>query len=124
MIDMNKLLTQVVGGISDHVSKQGDSSRGALQSRRSNERALANGERSAPPATGHASVLPGLAGALGSSAIAGGLAGMLFGTSECERLRLPLSRSEQSQRLEAWLTMPIRIISKARRSFHRASPTC
>lgn len=72
MIDMNRLLTHVIGGS----QIQG----GAGQQERGSERALQSLAREAPHPNGGLGI--GYAGALGTGALAGGLAGLLFGSKQ------------------------------------------
>lgn len=83
MIDVNKLLTQVVGGISGDPGRQGGNESLRNLSRPSdNQEPAASGSGRWPSAqqiSDHAHALSGYAGALGTGALAGGLAGILFG---------------------------------------------
>lgn len=84
MIDVNQLLTQVVSGISGLADRQGGNQSPGGQSRPSDDGSpVSHGSPRLPSAqqmSDQAHGLTGYAGALGTGALAGGLAGVLFGS--------------------------------------------
>jgi len=85
MIDVNQLLTQLMGGIADHGGRHDTNQFGVSQSGPADDgdRTPAGDARprwpSAQQMSDQANGLSGYAGAFGTGALAGGLAGILFG---------------------------------------------